>query len=206
MPPVWANTQSMKVGNKDGLREKPKKYSVISIKRWSLYTATKPDSRPIHECTCEELGCNSCCTYDTNNLVIELWAKPKKLFLWVKALCDTYLAQTLLTYSDSGSDLLSECRHSPEWEWAARCVLSARKVLFLNEEIYFHTDHLNIRVISCLSWVYASRVSSNLYLGGRKQIYLSEQLTHFSVVPMRWKTQYCPQKSWVILIFLCFLS
>lgn len=63
---------------------------------------------------------------DAHWLVTELWLKLKKLFLRVKALRDTHLAQTLLTYSDSGSDLLSECRHSPEQEWASRCVLSAR--------------------------------------------------------------------------------
>lgn len=61
-------------------------------------------------------------------MVTELWVKPKKLFLRAKALCDTHLAQTVLTYPDSGSDLPSECRHSPEQEWAARWVLSARSL------------------------------------------------------------------------------
>lgn len=40
----------------------------------------------------------------------------------------------------------------------------------LNKEIHSHTLHLKIRVTSCPSWIYASRISSSLRLGRRKQI------------------------------------
>lgn len=173
MEQIQTHASSESKGTLQEIGNQDQNCAVIGTKRGSLRVASKPDHRALREGICEGLGGSSSCTYDISTLTRPGWLRNyasslRNCFCHLKHFMTWHLAQTLCHIprqwiradsNSGGSHLKGRGLPGGFSQQGA-----------LNEQIHAHTLHLKIRIISCPSWIYASRISSSLWLGRRKQI------------------------------------